>query len=93
MRIYDWKKFVTFLALLIFTLVVLLYGCSRKPQVKEVQEYTVTSGETLWGIAKRYCPDSMSLQEYIYNIRKLNNCADCLIYPNEVLQILIYEEA
>lgn len=94
MKIYDWRKFLTFIAILIFLLIVALYGCTRQePKLQDVQEHTVISGETLWSIAKAYCPSNMSIQEYVYKLRELNNCDDCLIYPNEVLQILIYEEA
>ncbi len=34
---------------------------------KEVQ-YTVSSGETLWSIAKQYCPEGMDIRDYIYRL-------------------------
>lgn len=92
MKIYDWKKFLTFIAIVLLLIaVILLCFSKKKPQVVDVQEHIIQSGETLWSIASNYKPSCMSIQEYIYNLREFNKC-DCLIYPNEVLQILIYEE-
>ena len=93
MKIYDWKKFITFLAVVLLFAILILYQCSRpKLEVQEIQEYEVQSGETLWSIASDHRPSSMSIQEYIYNLRTYNHKTDCTIYPNEVLKLIIYEE-
>ena len=92
MKIYDWRRFLTFLAILLFSIINILYQCSRQePQVIETKEHTVQSGETLWGIATAFRPQTMSIQEYIYNLKQFNNI-DSTIYPAQKIQILIYEE-
>jgi len=35
--------------------------------------YTVSRGDTLWGIAEMYAPEGMDKREYIYKVRKLND--------------------
>lgn len=92
MKIYDWRKFTTFLAIVLFLVLLILTQCTRKKQVPKVQEYEVQSGETLWEIATMYRPKDMSIQEYIYNLKEYNNIGS-IIYPNQVLKILVYEEA
>ena len=93
MKIYDWRKFITFLAVVLLFAILILHQCSKpKLEVQDIQEYEVQSGETLWSIASDHRPSSMSIQEYLYNLRAINNKEDCTIYPNEILQILIYEE-
>lgn len=93
MKIYDWKRFTTFIAILLFFVCLLLHQCSKKePKVIEIQDYTIQSGETLWNIGTQFRPKTMSIQEYIFNIQKFNNI-DSTIYPEQEIKILIYEEA
>ena len=93
MKICNWKRFTTFLAIVMLLACVILHQCSKKElQVKDVEEYTVQSGETLWSIGTEYRPATMSIQEYIYNLQKYNNIGS-IIYPKQVIKILIYEEA
>ena len=92
MKIYDWKRFMTFISIVLFLVLVCLSQCSKKELVlKEIQEYEVQSGETLWSIGTEYRPQGMSIQEYIFNLQQFNNI-DSTIYPSQKLQILIYEE-
>lgn len=92
MKICSWKRFLTFIAVVLFLVILVLSILIHKePQVIDTKEYEIQSGETLWSIATQFKPHYMSIQEYIYNLREYNNI-DCLIYPNEVIQILIYEE-
>lgn len=93
MKIYDWRKFTTFIAIVLFLVAVCLSQCGKKDAtITEVQEYEVQSGDTLWNIGTQYRPQNMSIQEYIYNLKKYNNIGST-IYPEQVLKILIYEEA
>lgn len=92
MKIYDWKRFTTFISILLIFILIILHSCSKKELViKETQEYKVQSGETLWNIGTKYRPKGMSIQEYIYNLQKFNNI-DSMIYPEQEIQILVYEE-
>mgnify|MGYP003304354775 CR=1 FL=1 len=92
MKIYDWRRFLTFLALLLLFIILILSQCTKKElQVKEIQEHSVQSGETLWSIATEYRPQTMSIQEYIYNLEQYNNI-NAQIFPHQKIQILIYEE-
>lgn len=93
MKIYDWKRFTTFISIVLFLVIVCLSQCSKKePKVIEIQDYTIQSGETLWNIGTQFRPKTMSIQEYIFNIQKFNNI-DSTIYPEQEIKILIYEEA
>ena len=53
--------------------------------------YTVQNGDTLWAISKDYCPDDLSIQEYIYLLKKENNLGS-VIYPGQIIQVLIEEK-
>ena len=57
-----------------------------------IEEYEVRSGETLWSIASNYRPETMSIQEYIYNLKDFNNIGS-MIYPEQKINLLIYKEA
>ena len=52
------------------------------------EEYVVSTGETLWSIASENKKDGQDVREYIYELRKLNELDDCMIYPNQVIKIL-----
>ena len=52
------------------------------------EEYVVSNGETLWSIASENKKEGQDVREYIYELRKLNELDDCMIYPNQVIKIL-----
>ena len=52
------------------------------------EDYTVSAGQTLWDIAEENKQDGQDVREYVYNLRKLNNIDDCIIYEGQVLKII-----
>ena len=93
MKIYSWKRFGAFLVIVFLFILLLVHCCSSKPmEVEHLESYEVECGDTLWSIASHYRPAGMNIQEYLWNIRQLNNKVDCTIYPREVLTIPIFEE-
>lgn len=70
--------------ILIFALIIYI-ACTLdtpKHNFKEI-EYTVSKGETLWSIAREYCPEDMDIREYIH---KLNINPE--IYEGQTIIIL-----
>ena len=52
--------------------------------------HTVTSGQTIWGIASHYMKDqdkTNDIRELVYDIRKANNLREGIIQPGDVLVI------
>jgi len=93
MKITNKRKLFNFLIVVItlFILAAAIVLTNAKYELDHTLDYTIKSGETLWSIASNYRPENMSIQEYIYNLREYNNCG-CIIYPNQVIQVLIYKE-
>ncbi len=55
---------------------------------KEKQvEITVQEGDTLWNIAKPYYNGKEDYREYIYQIRRINNLKQAVIYPGQIIVI------
>lgn len=93
MKIYDWRKFGTFLAMVLFLILVLLHSCSKKElEVEHYEDYEVECGDTIWSIATSHNPQGANIQELVLEIRKANHIDDCMIYPNEVLKIPVFKE-
>lgn len=92
MRICNWKRFLTFITLVILFIILILSIINQKerPYV-DVIDYQVEAGDTLWEISSKYRPDDMSIQEYIYNLKKFNDIGS-IIYPKQTIHILIYKE-
>lgn len=95
MKIYSWRKFLTFIAtfiaivLLLAILILSIISGQEKRTPEATESYTVQSGETLWSIGTKYRPDDMSIQEYIYNLKDYNNIGS-IIYAGQVIEVLIY---
>lgn len=94
MKIYDWRKFITFIITVLFLIIlvvatVICVKNEKQQELKAVEDYTIQSGETLWSIGSAFRPETMSIQEYIYKLEELNNItAD--IKAGTIIKVLIY---
>ena len=55
---------------------------ARNPELEEVN-HRVAYGDTLWGIAKEYKPDGMTMGDYMNWIYERNG--DGMIYPGDIV--------
>lgn len=55
----------------------------------ERQEYKIVCGDTLWGIAKRHCPESVDIREWIVEVQNINNMRSCDIFAGDTIIILV----
>lgn len=75
--------FISSLALL--TIYAVISAASVKAPELIPIEHKVTYGDTLWGIAKEYKPDCMTMDEYMGWVYEHNE--DSLIYPGDVVTV------
>lgn len=59
-----------------------------KPVVVDYKEVTLGDYDTVWDVAKPYCPKGMSIDQYVYKIFKDNNVD---IKPGSSIVIPIYK--
>ena len=88
MKIVNKKRFVISITILIGLVITLFSHCSAMQKNNEIENITVSAGDTLWSISCEYKKDGQDVREYIYELRKLNNLTDCTIYPGQVLKII-----
>jgi hypothetical protein len=80
--------------IILFTCVLFLAFFTMNTVFAEYDEYqvlsvTVEEGDTLWEIARVYHQDvDMSIQDYIYKLRSLNELDSVIIYPGQTIQII-----
>lgn len=53
----------------------------------EEVNYRVESGDTLWGIAEDYCPNTMDIRSYISMVKERNGIEESAIYPGQRLVV------
>ena len=87
LRIVNKARFITSMTVIIMFLVLIFSFTSAKENVV-YEDYTVTSGETLWTIAAENKKADEDIREYIYELQELNNIKDCMIYPNQTIKII-----
>ena len=85
------KRYLIIILAITILLAIVILSNQSKHELVETQNYTVQVGDTLWSIASNYRPRTMSIQEYIFNLQEFNNISP-EIYPQQEIQILIYEE-
>ena len=54
--------------------------------------YVVIQGDTLWDIAKKYCPYNMDIREYIDNIKERNGIFDSTLHNGQVIELWTIEK-
>lgn len=92
------KHLTLTLALLLALVLVLFVGViysAAQPTLDAVdwteETYQVKQGDTLWAIARKYCPADVDCREWIDEVQKLNDL-NAHIYPGQVLTILAAKE-
>jgi len=53
------------------------------------ETYTVRPGDSLWSISGDYCPDGISRQEWIAEVRDMNRLKGDIIRPGDDLVVLV----
>lgn len=95
MKIVNWKRFITFIAVVLFLIVVIVYVIKtniKNTEYEVIDAYTVKYGDTLWTICEKYRPADMDIREYIYLTAKTNDISNSLIYPGQTIQIIGIKE-
>lgn len=78
----------SFIIILFLILVAIMPKKTVEAYAMKYEEYVVSTGETLWSIASENKKDGQDVREYIYELRKINDLDDCLIYPGQVIRII-----
>ena len=73
-----------------FVIMGIIIICKTEFKSEDIQteDYIVSSGETLWDIAKENKKEKQDIREYVYELRKLNNIDDCIIHEGQVIKII-----
>lgn len=63
----------------------------NKTQNKTIsyEEVVVKKGDTIWNISIKYTPKDKDVRKTVYEIRKINNLNDCIIFPGQTLKVPI----
>lgn len=89
MRIKNKKRFITSMTILVLIIISIFnLVFANVDKSVNIEEHTVVCGETLWSIATEYKKDGQDVREYIYEVRKLNNLADCNLNVGQEILII-----
>lgn len=85
------KKEIFAVIIAVIITVLLAYGfvkiAARPAHDFETTTYCVDRGETLWSIAKQYCPDDMDIRDYIKLIINENELTTTTLQPGQILTV------
>lgn len=80
-----------FLSVLVFAViftVILFHGSSAfGNESADTELYSVLPGDTLWSIAHEYKPANLTMDEYLYKLRKVNSLSTSEIYAGDLIII------
>lgn len=64
------------------------------PKVVEASQTAVSveEGDTLWNIAREYCPSEMDVRDYIHLVCKANDREEPVVYVGEDIVLPIFKE-
>lgn len=86
MKLQKIFEIVTIFAVVILMITLLVIAVTPKYSFTETT-YVVHSGDCLWAIAKKYCPDSMNTWDYIHRIYDANGLTSYTIHPGQILTV------
>lgn len=78
-------------ALAVIGIVLLCLACgSTMDRVDWTEDtYRVKSGDSLWMLSGKYCPDNVDRREWIEEVQKLNGLTSSFIYAGQRLTVLV----
>ena len=83
---------IAVIAVVLIGAFLLLLLVATQPTMTKVEwteeTYIVKSGDSLWAIADRYCPDIVDKREWIAEVKELNNLYDSTVHPGQMLKVL-----
>ncbi|MDX9917826.1 MAG: LysM peptidoglycan-binding domain-containing protein [Gudongella sp.] len=91
--IVNQTRFFTFITLIIAVVSLLLFslwslnGVYGSELEKNVEEYSVVNGDTLWEIALKYAPSHYDVRKLVYEIKDYNGLDSSIIHDGDKLLI------
>lgn len=76
---------LTFAAL--FFLITVFNMLAQGDQISDFEIITVQKGDSLWSIAQKYNHDQKDIRKLIFQIRRLNNLEQALIFEGQKIKI------
>lgn len=78
---------IAFLIVAFILLIIAIQPTMNKIEWQE-ETYIVKSGDTLWEIADKYCPDIVDKREWIAEVQELNNLHGSALRIGQKLKVL-----
>ena len=75
----------------LFVIASTLIAVTAKGNQRKIVGYTYDSGNTVWEMAERHCPDDMDIRDFVREIKKANGMYDSVVYKYETYKIPVYE--
>ena len=85
-KITNKFKFIRTLTILLIILYALFSNVIAKEE-RELVDYTVCEGDTVWSIAKEHKQDNEDIREVVYEIQKINNLVNKTLSDGQVIKI------
>lgn len=91
-RLLDNNWVIVLLTVLLLLCIIVSAIYMLRPTMDRVDweraTYTVRTGDSLWSISGRYCPDNVDRREWIAKVQKMNHLDGSIIHVGEKLTIL-----
>ena len=81
-------KFNLTVCILVLVMAVILLAKITEPRVVG---YTYDTGNTVWEMASRCCPDGMDMQEVAREIERVNGIENSVVYDYMQYKVPVYE--
>lgn len=85
---------IIFIVSIVFFSVVVSAKSSNpeKPLYKYYTSVQINKGDTLWDIAKEYCPDSLNMNSYMKELKSINRLNNDEIHAGNYLTVVYYSD-
>lgn len=64
----------------------------EKAYGREIVDYTYDYGTTVWEMAERHCPDTLSVREMAREIERVNGIKNHIVYEGAMYKIPVFDK-